>query len=112
MTTAAVRLRVALSPAPSRSANDLLEALRFLVLGTRSEPGCLGSSAWMDLDSKVHYIEEWASESEMRRRVRSEQFTSLLAIVESSRDPYVQFDFVSETRGLDYAAEIRRDSHR
>ena len=79
---------------------------------SRSRSGRVGSSAWMDLDSKVHYIEEWASESEMRRRVRSEQFTSLLAIVESSRDPYVQFDFVSETRGLDYAAEIRRDSHR
>jgi quinol monooxygenase YgiN len=102
-----VRLRVALHPAPTQTANDLLEALRFLVVGTRSEPGCLSSSAWVEYDTKVYYVEEWATEAEMRRRVRSDQFTKLLAVVESSRDPFVQFDFVAKTRGLDYAVEVR-----
>ena len=102
-----VRLRVALHPASSQSANDVLEALRFLVVGTRSEPGCVSSSAWMEPDSRVHYVEEWKTEPEMRQRVRSEGFTALLSILESSRDPWVQFDFVSETRGLDYAVEVR-----
>jgi quinol monooxygenase YgiN len=102
-----VRLRVALHPAPAQTANDLLEALKFLVVGTRSEPGCVRSSAWVEYDTKVCYVEEWASEAEMRRRVRSDQFTKLLAIVEASRDPLVQFDFVTLTRGLDYAVEVR-----
>ena len=44
----------------------------------------------------------------MRLRVKSERFTSLLEVFESSREaPTVQFDFVRETRGLDYVAEVR-----
>jgi hypothetical protein len=28
-------------------------------------------------------------------------------MIESARDPRVQFDFVTTTRGLDYVAEVR-----
>jgi len=48
----------------------------------------------------------------MRRRVRSAPFVSLLAVVESARNPEVQFDFVSKTRGLDYIAEARNNPAR
>jgi quinol monooxygenase YgiN len=102
-----VRLAVALSSS-APAAHDLLEALRFLIVGTRIEEGCLGCSVWVEPDSTVQYVEEWASEAAMRRRVRSDGFTSLLAIMESARDrPRVQFDFVTRTRGLDYIEEIR-----
>jgi hypothetical protein len=43
----------------------------------------------------------------MRRRVRSDGFTSVLAVVEAAQEPLVQFDFVTATRGLDYVAEVR-----
>jgi hypothetical protein len=43
----------------------------------------------------------------MRARVLSDRFTSLLAILESSEEPRVQFDFVTTTRGLDYVAQVR-----
>jgi quinol monooxygenase YgiN len=102
-----VRLTIALSAASARSGQDLLDAFRFLVVATRLEPGCLGCSAWNDPDSTVHYVEEWMTEGDMRRRVQSERFTALLAVVESARDPRVQFDFVTTTRGLDYVAEVR-----
>ena len=46
----------------------------------------------------------------MRQRVRSDRFTSLLAVVESGQDPQVQFDFVTESRGLDYVEEARTDA--
>ena len=82
--------------------------LRFLASSsTRLEPGCLGCSAWLDPDATVRYVEEWATEADMRRRVRSERFTSLLAVIESAQEPLVQFDFVTMTRGLDYVAEVR-----
>jgi hypothetical protein len=45
----------------------------------------------------------------MRHRVRSDQFTLLLGIIEGARDPRVQFDFVVSTRGLDYVAEVREN---
>jgi quinol monooxygenase YgiN len=105
-----VRLRVALHTDSTCGVPDLLEALRFIALGTRSDPGCLSASAWVDPDSVVRYVEEWATEPQMRRRVRSAPFVSLLAVVESARNPEVQFDFVSETRGLDYVAEARNNT--
>ena len=81
------------------------------MMGTRLEPGCLGCSAWSDPDDMVHYEEEWATEDDMRRRVRSDRFTSLLGVLEATREPpRVQFAFVSTTRGLDYVAEVRNSS--
>ena len=105
-----VRLTVALSAASMRGADDLLEAFHFLVVGTRLERGCLGCSTWIDPDSTVHYVEEWATEEDMRARVRSDRFTSLLAVVESAREANVHFDFVTKTRGLEYVAEVRNES--
>ena len=56
----------------------------------------------------VRYVEEWATEAAMRLRVRSEPFTRLLEVFESAQEtPCIQFDFVTETRGLDYVAEVR-----
>jgi quinol monooxygenase YgiN len=103
-----VRLNVVLTPASQRGVDELLDALRFVISGTRLQPGCLGCSAWADPDMTVHYVESWSSEEDMRQHVLSPLFTSLLAVVESLRTaPHVQFDFVSASRGLDYIAEVR-----
>jgi quinol monooxygenase YgiN len=106
-----VRLTVALHAPSARSAQEFLEALRFLIVSTRLEPGCLGCSVWADPDWTVRYLEDWATEADMRRRVRSARFVSLLAVVETAHDPEVHFDFVTTTRGLDYVAEVRNDLH-
>jgi len=105
-----VRLSVALHASSRRSVGDLLEAFRFLGESVQIEPGCLGCSAWADPDWTVRYIEEWQTETDMRRRVRSDRFTSLLSVVESAQEPQVQFDFVTTTRGLDYIEEARADA--
>jgi hypothetical protein len=102
-----VRLSVALQATSVRAAEGLLEACRFLSSSTRQDPGCVDCSVWLEPDSIVRYTELWATEPEMRRRVRSESFTSLLGIVESARHAAVQFDFVTSTRGLDYVEEVR-----
>ena len=105
-----VRLVVALQASSARAAQGLLEALRFLQLGTRFETGCVECSAWMELDGTVRYTELWASEADVRRRVRSDHFTSLLSVLESAREASVQFDFVSSTRGLDFVQQVRNES--
>lgn len=107
-----VRLNVAFRTS-SRSAKDALDALRFLMISTRLQPGCLGCSAWAEPDGAVHYVEEWSEEGDLRRRVRSDGFTSLLAVMESAVEtPQVQFDFVTATRGLDYVEEVRAEAPR
>jgi len=102
-----VRLHLTLA-ASGRGAPDLLSAFRFLIVGTRLESGCLGCWAWTDPDGTVHYVEERATDADMRARIRSHGFTSLLAVIEAAHEPpRVRFDFVSDTRGLDYVAEVR-----
>ena len=105
-----VRLTVTLNAGSARRVQGLLDAFRFLITSTRLEPGCESCSAWADSDATVHYVEEWSSEADLRRRVRSPGFTSLLNIMESAEEaPRVQFDFVTQSRGLDYVAEVRRE---
>jgi quinol monooxygenase YgiN len=104
-----VRLAVALV-APERGAQQLVHALRFLASATRLEEGCLGCRVWTEETDEftVRYVEEWTTEESIRLRVRSERFTRLLEVFESAQEaPCVQFDFVMETRGLDYVAEVR-----
>ena len=105
-----VRLTIAFTAGSARRAQGLLDALRFLMTGTRFEPGCQTCSAWAEQDATVHYVEQWASEADLRRRVESPAFTSLLNLMESTEEaPRVQFDFVTKTRGRDYVAEVRHD---
>jgi quinol monooxygenase YgiN len=103
-----VRLTVTLRTSSQRDLQDLLEALRFLTLATRLEPGCTDCSVWVDADSTVHCVEEWRTEADMRQRVLSPRFTSLLGVMESAHEqPHVQFDFVTSTRGLEYVSQLR-----
>ena len=95
----------------ARAAKDLVNGFRFLMGPTRDESGCLGCSVWTEPDSSVRYVEEWKTEDDIRRRVQSPSFTSVLGLVESVREPpHVQFDFVSFTRGLDFIEEVRTNS--
>jgi quinol monooxygenase YgiN len=104
-----VRLSVALR-ASAHHERDVVEALRFVRAGTLLESGCQRCFAWIDPDSTIQYVEEWETESDLRRHVRSPRFTSLLAVLEAAPErPDVQFDFVTVTRGLEYVAEIRQD---
>ncbi len=106
-----VRLAVVLAP-PAHGTQQLVHALRFLALPTSFEPGCLGCrvSTEESDESLVRYEEEWATEEAMRLHVRSERFTQILEVLESVPEaPRVQFDFVSQTRGLDYVEEVRKN---
>jgi hypothetical protein len=102
-----VRLNITLSAASPRDAENLLEGLQFQVPGTRVEKGCISCSAWFGTDLSVRYVEDWATDEDVRRRVLSDRFTVLLSVVESATDAEVQFDFVNQTRGLDYVLELR-----
>jgi quinol monooxygenase YgiN len=104
-----VRLAVALAT-PASGTTQVLHTLRLLASPTRVEPCCLGCRVWTDDndESIVRYVEEWATEEAMWNRVESDRFTQLLEVLESAAEPpSVQFDFVTETRGLDYIEEVR-----
>jgi hypothetical protein len=105
-----LRLNVTLSATSPRDADSLLEGLEFQAVGTRLEHGCLACGAWLSADATVRYCEDWATEDDLRRRVQSDRFTSLLSVVETAADAEVQFDFVNQTRGLDYVVQLREQA--
>ena len=107
-----VRLTVTLV-ASQPGAGPMLDALRSLLVSTRLARGCLGCQAWREADDEttLHYAEEWATESDVRRRVLSNRFTSLLAVMEAAIEPpRIRFDFITMTRGLDYVEEVRHET--
>jgi hypothetical protein len=105
-----VRLSITLTAGSPRGTESLIEGLRYQMASTELERGCLGCGAWTAVDYTVHYFEDWESESAVRRRVLSDRFTSLLAVVESASKAHVQFDFVTDTRGLEYVFEVREQA--
>ena len=105
-----VRLAITLTAGSTRGAESLIEGLHYQIPSTQLERGCVGCGAWTGPDSTVHYFEDWATEADIKRRVLSERFTSLLAVVESASEAHVQFDFVTETRGLEYVFEVREQA--
>ena len=106
-----VRVNVSLTAASPRETDRLVEAFRFLMVKTRVVPGCLECGVWIESGTIVHYAETWATEDDLRQRVCSSTFTSLLSVVEEGTNVSVQFDFVTEQRGLDYVAEVRARTH-
>ena len=63
--------------------------------------------------AKVRYREEWQTEEDLQRQVKSPRFAKLAELIErASGHPNVQFHLANSVRGLDYAEElIGRDQH-
>jgi quinol monooxygenase YgiN len=90
---------------------DIIRTFRQLIGPTEFQPGCLGCGLLEDLrgEQKLHYMEMWTQESDFLRRVRSEQFKKVLAVMElSSEPPTFRMHTISKTRGLDVIEEIRQ----
>jgi len=82
------------------------------MLTTRAEPGCVGCSLSTDVHKhgkvEINYLEEWNSEEDLTRRLRSDKFTVLAELMEhASEFPTMEFTLPGATRGADYAEEIR-----
>ena len=104
-----IRVTADIGVSSEYEARQLLDALQMLMISTRRHRGCLGCTARIERERRtVVYQEQWESEEELRERVASDDFTSILALLEKAAvPPSLQFDFVTETRGLDYVARVR-----
>jgi quinol monooxygenase YgiN len=109
---APVRMMVRWSVRPGES-KPIVSVLQGLMISTRTEPGCVGCSLSTDVDKAVviHYSEEWNTEEDLKRQLRSDSFAVLVELMEhASEHPMIEFKLRSSTRGLDYAEEIRGSS--
>jgi len=88
----------------------IVSALQGLMISTRAEAGCLGCSLSTEVRNRVliHYTEEWNSEGDLIRQLRSDRFAALAELMEHSTEyPTMEFELQGATRGIDYAEEIR-----
>jgi quinol monooxygenase YgiN len=82
----------------------IASALQELMLSTREEPGCVGCSLSTEMSAhvSVFYVEEWASEADLQRQLRSHRFALLAELMErASQSPTVEFVLPHSIRGLD-----------
>jgi quinol monooxygenase YgiN len=95
---------------PQGESRPIVSALQALMLATRAQPGCAGCTLSTEVQKRVviHYTEEWESEDDLTRQLRSDRFGVLLELMErASEYPTVEFALSESTRGLDYAEEVR-----
>ncbi len=85
-------------------------ALHSLAADTRTTRGCIGCSVLTDIGKRgaVRYVEEWQTEEDLRRRLRSDTFSQLVSLIEGAvQPPRIEFALDHETRGLDFMDEVR-----
>jgi quinol monooxygenase YgiN len=96
--------------APPRQTRSLVDALQALAKSARAEPGCTAVRLFMAVgDSRcICYVETWESEEVLRRMIASRHFSQLAALMEMAVEPpECEFRFIVETRGLDFAVQVR-----
>jgi quinol monooxygenase YgiN len=88
----------------------VLQALRSLVGPTRVEPGCLRCHLHEDVEEAGSFtlVEDWATQADFERRLRSEPYRRLLLIMElSAKMPEIRFQVVASTMGMEVIQAAR-----
>ena len=83
--------------APPAQKAGILRTLRALLAPTRVEPGCLRCQLFENAEHAHAFllVEEWATDIDFRRRLRSDSYMQLLKL------PDIRFLVVTEIRGMD-----------
>ena len=109
MATAPARMILKWSVPPGE-ARPVASFLQGLMVVTREEPGCLSCALSTDVGGRaiVRYVEEWATEDDLKRQLRSERFAMLAELMEHATEPpTIEFELAGARRGADYAEEVR-----
>jgi len=107
-----VQLTVRLT-AKSGRAHQLVEALYSRMRRTRRQSGCSDAHLAADIDAAddFWYLENWENVQALDDELRTDGFSQLLALIETSvRPPLLEFRVITETRGLEYVTAVREAS--
>ena len=85
------------------------------MVSTSAEPGCVSCRLCTDVgpEAVISYVEEWKSEDDLKRQLKSERFAALAELMEhATRQPSIEFIVGDTSRGSDYAEEVRLNVRR
>lgn len=80
------------------------------MLPARLERSCVRCALGIDSESPqtLIYTEDWSSEQDLSRHIRSDRFVQLMLLMETAAcPPELEFLFVSGVRGLDFVERVR-----
>ncbi len=110
MSSSSVSMRLEWRPPPGEL-RSITNVLHGLMVATRVEHGCISCSVSSEMGAGVivQYVEEWATEDDLKRQLRSSRFTVLAELMELAVEPpSITFLTPGATRGLDYATNVRQ----
>jgi len=96
--------------APGNRREELRRALAALVEPTQVEPGCVACQLYQETAnaSAFRFESQWKTQDDLIRRMRSEVYRSLLALMELSVEPpEIAFHMVTGTQGLEFVQAVR-----
>jgi quinol monooxygenase YgiN len=100
-------LRIVTAP---HSGADVIRTLVAQLGPTRVQPGCIRCDLYRDAENHgaIALVEEWASQADLDRRLRSEDYRAVLAAIELAKEPpVIHFDTVTRRAGLEIVALAR-----
>ena len=105
MITSSIRIT-----APENPDGEIVRVLRSLIEPTRVHTGCISCGLYKDLydPDSIIWSEEWNTQDDLERHLRSPQYNKILAAIDmSDTQPDMRFNTVVETRGMQLIAEAR-----
>lgn len=96
--------------ASTRQRREVLKTLRALAALTAARRGCAGARVMQEVDNhnSLLWVEQWDSEADLERHIRSDEYRTLLAVIDMSmRQPDIRFFTVDKTAGMEMIAEKR-----
>jgi len=100
-------LRIVTAP---RSRAGVIRALATQLGPTRVQQGCSRCDLYQDLENGdvITLVEEWESQAALGLRLGSEEYRSVLAAIELSREqPMIHFDTIIQRAGLEVIVAAR-----
>ena len=105
-----IQAAISIVVAPEKR-NEILKAMRSIVGPTRVQKGCIDCHVHIDAiePNSLTLSQTWETRADFERHVRSDQYRTVLAIIESSREvPEVVFHTISKTEGLEAVTKLRK----
>ena len=89
---------------------EMLHTLRSLMLPLPAEPGFVSCGLYQEDDNPntILYVEEWDTENELNRQIRSSHYSRLLNLMEAASSvPELRLNWITDVKGLEHLEKIR-----
>ena len=95
---------------PESKRVEVLQALRLLRGPTAARMGCDSFHVYRDdeHENALLLLQQWASEADLDRYIRSDLYSTILAVIETAIEPPdIRFDTIAATAGVELVAAVR-----